>query len=218
MKIFVIGDIHGFNNKLNEALTRISLQKEDLIVFLGDYIDRGYFSKEVLDTLLKLKAKNYNAIFLRGNHEELLLKSYEDREEDYNWLNNGGLQTLDSFGVNSSREIPYKYIQFIKDTAFYFRYEHYIFSHAGLNLQIENPFLDTASLLWKRGTKESDLLKSKFKNSILINGHTPHSKNEITDMFLHSSIKILDNGVFLDRSDYGSLVVTELTKRDFYFI
>lgn len=218
MKIFAIGDIHGFNNKLNKALTKIAIEKKDLIIFLGDYIDKGLHSKEVLDILLGLKSKKYNVIFLRGNHEELLLRAYKNSEESYRWLKNGGLQTLNSFGVDKVDKIPKKYIQFIEDTLFFYRYKHYIFSHAGLNLQIENPFSDTVSLLWKRGTKESDLLNSKFKDCILINGHTPHSKNELTDMFLHSRIKILDNGIPLDRADYGSLVVFELTKRDFYFI
>ena len=72
-RLIAIGDIHGEIEKLNELLNQLAPQKDDTLVFLGDYIDRGLNSKEVINCLIEL-SKNTNCIFLKGNHEDLLLK------------------------------------------------------------------------------------------------------------------------------------------------
>ena len=98
-RLIAIGDIHGEIDKLNELLKQLAPQKDDTIVFLGDYIDRGLNSKEVIERLITLSEET-NCIFLKGNHEDLLLKMLQTRAEEnvLNWLMSGGVATLDSYG------------------------------------------------------------------------------------------------------------------------
>ena len=74
-KIFTIGDIHGCSKPLAELLEKIAplLTKDDTIIFIGDYIDRGPDSKGVIDIVLRLKSEHSRVITLLGNHEHMLL-------------------------------------------------------------------------------------------------------------------------------------------------
>ena len=74
-KIIAIGDIHGELYKLLNLFARLSIGTNDTLVFLGDYIDRGKKSKDVINFLIKL-SKDYNCIFLKGNHETFFIESY----------------------------------------------------------------------------------------------------------------------------------------------
>lgn len=97
MSIIAIGDIHGCPLSLDALLEKVAPTAEDTLLFIGDYIDRGPDSKGVIDRLIKLNDE-HNCIFLRGNHEELLL-GYLDRGEYDLWAINGGIQTLASYGL-----------------------------------------------------------------------------------------------------------------------
>lgn len=98
-RLIAVGDIHGEINKLNSLLENLNLEKSDTVVFLGDYIDRGKHSKGVVELLIEL-SQNVNCIFLKGNHEQMVLKMLETKSEtDINyWLMNGGNETLNSYG------------------------------------------------------------------------------------------------------------------------
>ena len=72
MKTYVFGDIHGMYDKFMNVLEQLPLNKNDLIITLGDYIDRGPDSKKVIRKLMELKRK-YKTVNLYGNHEDLLL-------------------------------------------------------------------------------------------------------------------------------------------------
>ena len=72
-----IGDIHGCSNTLKGLLEeKIRIRAEDQIIFVGDYIDRGPDSKGVLDYVIGLREKVSNLVFIRGNHEEMLIESF----------------------------------------------------------------------------------------------------------------------------------------------
>ena len=78
MNIFAIGDIHGCLNQLTSIHDQIFNYKnykkeEDLLIYIGDYIDRGPKSKQVIDQILQLKNKEIKAVFLMGNHEEMMI-------------------------------------------------------------------------------------------------------------------------------------------------
>jgi serine/threonine protein phosphatase 1 len=80
-RLFAIGDIHGCFDSLRELVeNKIQLQKEDKLILLGDYIDRGNKSKEVVDFIIELSKNGYDVIPLMGNHEAMLLDVFEDEK------------------------------------------------------------------------------------------------------------------------------------------
>src|SRR5215203_6932277 len=99
-RIFAIGDIHGCAVTLEKLLFReLHINRDDEIYFLGDYIDRGLRSKEVVDLILQLQKDNYRVHTLRGNREQLFIDSEKDLTHFNNWLSNGGMQTHESFKI-----------------------------------------------------------------------------------------------------------------------
>lgn len=99
--LIVVGDVHGCDALLAMMLDEIAQQEKARIVFVGDYVDRGEHSAQVLTRLHALaKDKPKRTVFLRGNHEEMLLNFLDDpvRHSD-RWLRYGGLQTLASYGI-----------------------------------------------------------------------------------------------------------------------
>jgi len=110
--IYAVGDIHGRADLLKIVLGKIDADIEahpapsPLIIFLGDYIDRGDSSAEVLSILEKLwlERSQREYIFLKGNHEAAMLDFLDSPETTGEWLRFGGLQTLHSFGVQGINE------------------------------------------------------------------------------------------------------------------
>src|SRR5438105_11018785 len=120
-RTFAIGDVHGCALTLRKLLSEeIKIEKEDKLYFLGDYIDRGQRSKEVIDLILELKNENYNINTLRGNHEQLFIDSEKSFDDFNNWIINGGVATLDSFEISRFRELEDSYKTFFNETKFYF--------------------------------------------------------------------------------------------------
>ncbi len=89
-KIFAVGDIHGCLDKLISLMAIIDIDlKKDTLVFIGDYIDRGPDSKEVVDYLIDLGQREDRVVFLKGNHE-LMLEDYLSGADRLTFLYNGG--------------------------------------------------------------------------------------------------------------------------------
>ena len=113
MNIFVIGDIHGCLNQLISIHDQIFNYKsykkeEDLLIYIGDYIDRGPKSKQVIDQILQLKNKEIKTVFLMGNHEEMMIDFLFNKINNLkNWLNYGADQTFKSYDI--------EVVEFIKD-------------------------------------------------------------------------------------------------------
>ena len=95
MRLIAIGDLHGYVGGLKSLLELIEPRKEDQLVFLGDYIDRGPDSFGVIETLLTLKQQYPNTVFLRGNHEQWLLNWLFSNDDTFLYL--GGRQTKLSY-------------------------------------------------------------------------------------------------------------------------
>src|SRR3954454_881285 len=100
MRTLAIGDIHGCHRALASLLGCVKPAEGDELVFLGDYVDRGPASPGVIGTLLSL-AKTHRAIFLRGNHEAMMLDGREDPLKANIWRCCGGLETIESYGASS---------------------------------------------------------------------------------------------------------------------
>jgi len=172
--IFAIGDIHGSLDKLNTLMDKIDIDfKKDILVFLGDYIDRGPSSFEVVSFLITLKKKHKNIIFLKGNHEEML-ENYLAGIDRFTYLSNGGQQTIDSYvkcGYVSGKElIPEDHIEFFKSLDLFYQTDNYIFVHAGLREKIVLQDQLQDDLLWIR----QKFIKSNHDfGKRVIFGHTP---------------------------------------------
>jgi len=96
-RTLAIGDIHGCDFALATLLDQVAPGQDDTLIVLGDVIDRGAGSKQVLDLLLDM-SKRCRLIFIRGNHEEMLIGAPESRGLRESWLQYGGTQTLFSYG------------------------------------------------------------------------------------------------------------------------
>lgn len=217
MSTYIISDIHGCNIKFRKALKSIKLKKEDTLVLLGDLIDRGPDSKEVLDTVFLLKEHNFNIICIKGNHEQMLLDSLNDFNQELNWLRNGGKETLSSFLTSDIEKIPEKYIDFLKSLDTYYILDDFIFVHAGIDMTLQDPFSDEKSLLWLRKWEEKFDEKWLGKR-IVIHGHTPTEKDEIISRFKSKKqVLCIDNGSYLDKDGYGSICVLKLEDLSLHF-
>ena len=193
--IYAIGDIHGQLTMLNALLDVLRdrpLAEEDTVVFLGDYIDRGENSCGVVETLLAFREAHGKTIFLRGNHEQLLLDARDGPEpqpahrpgyllhsdETLLWLQNGGIETLDSYGVTDYsawwESIPDAHWEFYRATELEFIGEHYHFVHAGLLPPGKNwpeAIHGLDARLWIREPFLSS--RHSFDGKIVVFGHTP---------------------------------------------
>ncbi len=181
--VFVISDIHGCATELKLLLNKLPLDKKSLIVFLGDYIDRGPNSKEVVDTILDLQ-KMYNVVPLMGNHEKMLLDFLADptSAEAGVFIYNGGGATLASYRQDDTDKyvIPKEHLIFYSSLRKFYKTENYFFVHAG----VPDRSIDTISdddvdvLLWIR----EDFFDSDYKwEKMIVHGHTPSNEVEISE-------------------------------------
>src|SRR5215470_19412153 len=127
MSTYVIGDIHGRSNLLDQLVRDIPWDvKNDKIIFLGDLVDRGEDAPGVIERVKKLSGANPNVVTLRGNHEQMLLDCLD--YGDLQWLipENGGLATLSAYGFEldklkdvSDIKIPAEHVEFIRNLPFF---------------------------------------------------------------------------------------------------
>ena len=173
-KIFAIGDIHGCYDMLQALMEKLPFDPDyDTLVFIGDYIDRGPNSVEVVEYLVNLRKRIPGIIFLKGNHEDMLEK-FLDGTDRFTYLMNGGQRTLDSYLEKHVQSefypIPPEHMEFFKSLKLYYETEKYIFVHAGLRPRIPLEFQETEDLLWIR----EKFVRSKHDfGKRVIFGHTP---------------------------------------------
>lgn len=156
-KIFAIGDIHGCFDKLQCLIENIGADPiNDTLVFIGDYIDRTAGGKNVVDYILGLKKIYQKVICLCGNHEYMLIHYLDGVDEDL-YLVNGGLATLNAYGISMSdalrkrkSKIPPDHLRFFESLLPYYETDHFIFVHAGLLPGIPLAAQTTLDLLWVR--------------------------------------------------------------------
>ncbi len=173
-RLYAIGDIHGCYDKLCKLMDKINPDLEtDTLIFLGDYIDRGSDSYDVVEYLIDFKSKYPETVFLKGNHEDMLEK-YLSGKDKMTYLINGGQPTLDSYMQRSRQPdeplVPDSHINFYKSLVLYYETDSYIFVHAGLKKKIPLELQDYNDLLWIR----KKFIKSKFDfGKQVVFGHTP---------------------------------------------
>jgi len=217
---FAISDIHGCHQTFLSLLEEISFSKEDQLFLLGDFIDRGPSSKQVINHIWQLQKEGYSIQCLRGNHEQMLLDGVNDPVNEVFWLKNGGAETINSFNVQNIQKIPTKYIQWMKDLPCYLETEGYLMVHAGLNFNKAEPLLDEEGLMWSRRWY-SNLNREWLGNRIIIHGHTPTERETLRGQLKNLSelpVINIDNGCYMPSETKGNLMAFNLDKKEMTFL
>ena len=145
-----IGDIHGCLTSLRTMLDLVQPTPEDLIVSLGDYVDRGPESKGVIDELLQLK-KTHQLIHLMGNHEIQMIRALETSHDRSRFLSSmcGGQDTLDSYGGGFD-DILDEHWDFMRSAELYHELEEHILVHAGIEAHLPVDEQDQETYYYQR--------------------------------------------------------------------
>lgn len=221
---WVIADIHGCYQTLKALLEHgINPGNEDHIYFLGDYIDRGPGSRQVIDYLRTLQQEGLSITTLMGNHEEGMLNAWKEAHAPARfalfgkkypaksaWYSYGGEATMRSFGTDNLQGIPEDYIEWIEQLTPYAAEEKFLLAHAGFNFRHDDIFADTEAMRWVRDF-EVDMTKTGGRR--VIHGHVPVSL-ELVETFVQTDrypYIDLDNGcVYKGRQGMGNLVALDL--------
>lgn len=207
-RTFAIGDIHGCYDELVRLIGGIEPQANDTLVFVGDYIDRGVNSSGVLDFIIEL-GKRCKVIALKGNHESMMQSAFLERDKHirakwiFNWLRNGGNETLQSYGLeldcfDDKELLPIKvkqHLNFINSMPTYHITDTHIFVHATPRPDIEISEQDEMDLLWRReGRIDQYLGYNHVSGKTIISGHTPQANGK--PRALSDKNIIIDSGCF----------------------
>jgi len=187
-KIFAVGDIHGCLSKLETLMKRLPFNPEnDLIVFLGDYINRAGETSQVIDFLLGIEKVAAHTVFLLGNHEYSLLEySKKPDHDDLRALRLMGIDaTLECYGKKDARELrelsfmPENHRRFVRSLKPFFGTTDYIFVHAGIVQGVE-PENTRVDVLVNTRPHMMDMKNSDEKSRTVVFGHTPFETPFVT--------------------------------------
>ncbi|MGA3279441.1 MAG: metallophosphoesterase family protein [Smithella sp.] len=210
-KIFAIGDIHGCLEKLKDLMPKTGIDNQnDTLIFIGDYIDRGKFSSEVVDHVIRLQKEYKKVVCLRGNHEDMFAHYLEGTNEDM-YLNNGGINTLHSYEIILSddteerkRKIPAEHRKFFESLLPYYETEDYIFVHAGMKPGLSLQEQTMHDLLWIR----HEFIDAEYDfGKTVVFGHTP-----LNNPLINKNMIGIDTGAVYG----GKLTCVELPKIKIY--
>jgi serine/threonine protein phosphatase 1 len=190
-RIYAVGDLHGCADLLSAMLRRIDEDlrarptAKSIHVFLGDYIDRGPKSREVIDLLIA-RRRNHDMRFLAGNHEACASRFLDDPTVLSEWRHLGGINTLVSYGVTPTKHddpqsqhqvahafrqaLPDSHHDFMQGLALSFTCGDFFFAHAGVRPGIPLDKQRQQDLLWIR---DDFLLHEEDFGKIVVHGHTP---------------------------------------------
>lgn len=208
-RIYTIGDIHGRCDLLDICLGKIEQDfserpyRRPLLVFLGDYIDRGPQSQGTITRLIELAAK-YECVFLKGNHEHIAMKSLTDLSAIPKWLRLGGLETLKSYGVVPfisperrhvmatqiafQNALPPSHFRLFAGLKNHLICGDFFFVHAGIRPRIDLLAQKEEDLLWIR---DEFLSSQEDFGKIVVHGHTPVQRVDIKSNRIN-----IDTGAF----------------------
>ena len=188
--VYAIGDIHGCYDLLLELVERIRRDAKDitgrrLLVTLGDYVDRGPMSAQVIDWLCGPAPEGFDRISLAGNHEAMMLEFLTNPSSNSPWLEFGGIDTLESYGVDVRRfvrarrqerrailraSIPVAHVSLLTNLPSLLELPEAVFVHAGLRPNVDLAEQVDEDLLWIR---EPFLSAPVQHGPLVVHGHTP---------------------------------------------
>jgi serine/threonine protein phosphatase 1 len=217
-RAYAVGDVHGRLDLLEELLAKIhaDLQhhpsRKTLLVFVGDLIDRGPKSAQVIERLRTYKRQGIRPVFLLGNHEEVLLRILGgDAELITKWRWFGGAECLQSYGLDPEQfsqisdqlalelvreAIPKEHVQFLESFVDSCRFGDYLFVHAGIRPGVELEDQRQSDLRWIR---EPFLLDETDHGFVVVHGHT-----------ISSEVEERANRIGIDTGAYRTNVLTAL--------
>jgi len=209
VRIYAIGDIHGRADLLDKVLKRIDADLATnpvplgIEVYLGDYIDRGPASREVLDQLIA-RNRTFRTVFLKGNHETYLTSFVTNPPILEDWQRYGGLETLMSYGLTPTinadanaqtqlaaaldQALPESHRRFLGNLKSSFTCGDFFFAHAGVRPGIPLAKQREEDLLWIR---QDFLLCEEDFSKIIVHGHTPVPQPDIRSNRIN-----IDTGAF----------------------
>lgn len=161
MRTLVIGDIHGGLKALQQALARARISLADKLIFLGDYVDGWSQSPQVLDYLIELGTVQ-NCVFIRGNHDALLLKWLKGNHDNPLWNNHGGESTIAAYKsvTDIVRQHHIRFLETLDD--FYLDNSNRLFVHAGFtNMNGVHFEYFTKMFYWERTLWETAMAVDK---------------------------------------------------------
>ncbi|WP_233352881.1 metallophosphoesterase family protein [Henriciella mobilis] len=190
--VYAVGDVHGRADLLQALFKRIEEDARESeatphLIMLGDYVDRGFQSRQVIDFLMSDQVSRFETFFLKGNHEEALLRFLEQPEHGPEWANYGGRETLVSYGVRPPRSLtmndewlsahqqfqekfPESHLHFMRALDVSVRLGDYGFVHAGTRPGRAFDEQEEHDLLWIR----DEFLKAGERDDVVVvHGHTP---------------------------------------------
>lgn len=198
-RVYAIGDIHGrldLLSRLHRMIlddARAAKGGDRILVYLGDYVDRGPDSAGVIELLSQEPLPGFTAIHLKGNHEDFLLRFLDDTSSGTAWFANGGVETLRSYGVDMeyvdrdtparlldklSRRLPARHLDFLRALSLNHCIGDYLFVHAGIRPGLAMELQSATDMLWIRG----EFLNSAVKHGkIVVHGHTITDLPEVRD-------------------------------------
>ena len=176
-RIFVVGDLHGCVNELNVLLEGLALTSADSLIFLGDYIDRGAASRQVVDRLIRLRDEGPRCVFLKGNHEDMFL-DFMGLPGHYGnaFRFNGGGPTLCSYGLEGREgpevadRLPPAHLEFFLGLQSYVTVDNFLCVHAGINPLRSLAEQSEEDLFWIR----DEFIRNRHRLPYtVVFGHTP---------------------------------------------
>ena len=198
-QVFAIGDVHGCKSLLERIHKKIlkkskKVKGNKILIYLGDYVDRGHKAKETIDAIINFRPKDFKCIFIRGNHDQMLLDFVNGKFESLTvWLYNGGAETLKSYCgreildnlLNSSskkqqirekfiKALPNEHLHFFNSLQFFYMWKNYFFVHAGIDPSRPLSKQRKTDMIWTRTPKF--VASNQPFEKIIVHGHTP-SKN-----------------------------------------
>lgn len=169
-RIFAVGDIHGCLGMVESLLDKIPADPEcDTLIFLGDYIDRGADSREVIEFLIGLRRTFKNLIFLMGNHEKMF-RDYFTRTNRHFFNLYGDENTKNAYGKAKEFHVPSSHSDFFHSLGLIYETDQYIFVHAGLRPGIPVKKQKEVDILWIR--EDFFAAHCDFGKKVIF-GHTP---------------------------------------------
>ncbi len=201
-RVYAIGDIHGRADLLARlhrailadaaAVGSAAGAARRLVVYIGDYVDRGLQSREVIDLLLDSALPGFEAVHLKGNHEDMLLRFLDDPAAGPLWLANGGDATLASYGIGAwrrpldidalgelsgrlARALPARHEAFLRGLVHAHEEGDYLFVHAGVRPGAPAAAQREEDMMWIR----DDFLNSRADHGhVVVHGHSIHYEPE----------------------------------------
>lgn len=166
-RLIAIGDVHGHSETLDRLLGMIEVQADDLIVTLGDYVNRGHDAKGVIERLIRLRGECCYIPIL-GNHDEMMLDARRDQHALGRFVHDGGDETLASYG--GLQHVPEAHWEFLESCLGYYCVEGYAFTHASYD-----PYLrwedQPASLLRWTSIGDSGVRRHRSGATVIV-GHS----------------------------------------------